>query len=245
MSRRLVAGLLTVALVIVFGAAGSLQQTRLNQLSARVDSLTTTVTVLTKGGRQTAPAVATVSVPKEGVLGEPSAPITIVEFLDYECPFCKKHAEETIPQIRSKYIQTGKVRYVVRHLPLAIHNNAKQAAFTARCAASINDEGFWKLHDLLLSADSALDAATIADVLRISGFDKAAVDECTRRPEIRAAVDEDIREANQVGISGTPAFVVGRAGPDGKIKGVVINGSVGLARFDDVIENALASKTKR
>ena len=67
-------------------------------------------------------------------MGDESAPVTIVEFTDYECPFCKRYVDETLSQIKTNYIDTGKVRYLVRDLPLSFHSNAKAAAVAARCA---------------------------------------------------------------------------------------------------------------
>ena len=80
-------------------------------------------------------------------LGDPAAPVTIVEFIDYQCPYCQGYAKNTFPRLKASYIDTGKVRYVARDFPLAKHERARPAAIAAACAG---EQGwFWEMHDAL------------------------------------------------------------------------------------------------
>lgn len=89
------------------------------------------------------------TVDDDAVKGDANAPVTIIEFTDYQCPFCSRHFEQTFGQIESEYIDTGKVKYVVRDFPLGFHPNAQKAAEAAECAG---DQGrYWEMHDQLFS----------------------------------------------------------------------------------------------
>ena len=87
----------------------------------------------------------------EPSLGKPDAPLTLVEFSDYQCPFCRRFFEQTLPALKSKYIDAGQLRYVFRDFPLdQIHPQARQAAESVHCAA---EQGkYWEMHDLLFQS---------------------------------------------------------------------------------------------
>lgn len=92
---------------------------------------------------------AVVSTDDDPALGDPNAPVTIIEFSDFECPFCRRFWQETLPQIKAEYIDTGKARFVYRDFPLSMHPGAFPAALAANCA---NQQGkFWEMHDKIFS----------------------------------------------------------------------------------------------
>jgi protein-disulfide isomerase len=158
--------------------------------------------------------------------GGASAPVTIIGFSDYECPYCKQ-AEPTVAEVIKIY--GDKVRYVHRDFPLPFHKFARKAAETARCAG---EQGkFWETHDAMFTAelsDESIDAAVTT-----LGLDKAKIDACMTAGTAKKMVDEDMEAGEQVGVSGTPTFYVnGR-----KLMGPTVDG------FKQLIDSELAKKS--
>lgn len=165
---------------------------------------------------------------------------TIVEFSDFQCPFCQQFFNETLPQIKSNYIDTGKAKLVYRYFPLPIHSNAQKAAEAAECA---NQQGkFWQYHDLLFknaqSDGTGLDAASLkkyADSLGLNRgmlgfFGKNKFNTCLDNGQAAEAVNQDVKDGEAAGVSGTPSFVI-----DGKL----IVGALPFAAFQQAIDDAL------
>jgi protein-disulfide isomerase len=172
------------------------------------------------------------------VLGEAGAPVTIVEYTDYQCPFCKRHHDGTYAQLKKNYVDTGKVRYVIRDLPLSFHAQARPAAVAANCAA---EQGrFWQAHDALFAKQAELSPETIRAAALAAGADVKRFDACVAKPDAAAAADADADEARSVGITGTPSFVVGRV-VDGAIEGTVISGAQPYAAFVQRIDALLGA----
>jgi len=170
-------------------------------------------------------------------IGSPSAPITLVEFADYQCPFCKKFHQTSFPEIKRKYIDTGKVRYVVRDLPLSFHEQALPAAIATRCAGSQGK--FWPVFEGLFMADT-ITAAGARDAALAAGVDGKAFDACIKDPAITKSIDDDLQEASRLGIDGTPGFIV--AHPAGaEFEGTLIMGaqpaSVFIKKFEELLGN--------
>lgn len=164
--------------------------------------------------------------------GDDDAPVTIVEFSDYQCPFCKRFAEETLPGITEKYIDTGRVRLVFRDLPLGNHPRAIPAANAARCA--MDQEGmdaYWQYHDLLFANQRALEDDDLRSYAsEIEGLDLDEFATCLEENRFGEEIQADLMAAGQVGISGTPAFV---------INGKLVSGAQPLPVFEQVINEAL------
>jgi protein-disulfide isomerase len=157
--------------------------------------------------------------------GGADAPITIIAFSDYECPYCKK-GEEVIAEVMTTY--GNKVRYVHRDYPLPFHKSARKAAETARCAG---EQGkFWEVHDALFKSPQLSDEI-IVQVATTAGVDKAKLDACLADPKIKAMVDEDMTAGGDVGVSGTPAFFV---------NGRMLSGAQPIDRFKAIIDAELA-----
>lgn len=136
-------------------------------------------------------------------LGDKSAPVTLVEITDYQCPFCGRHARETLPQIEKEYVETGKVKYYVVDLPLeGLHRDAFKAATAVRCA---NEQGkFWEMHRQFFANQKNLsdwDANASA-----AGLDTAKFDACLATGKYDVDVRKDIGLTQAAGISGTPGF---------------------------------------
>lgn len=142
------------------------------------------------------------------VKGREDAPVTIVEFTDYQCPFCRRYFDEAYKKIISDYVETGKVRYLVHDLPLPFHENADEAAVAARCAGK---EGkYWEMHDKLFEKQeewqgSSEVKAALARYGKEVGVD---ISDCQDDEEVAGEVRNDVSLANEVGATGTPTFFI-------------------------------------
>jgi protein-disulfide isomerase len=138
-------------------------------------------------------------------LGRNDAPLTIVEFTDYECPFCQRFHMTTFNDLKREYIDTGKVRYISRDLPLPMHPNAMQAAHAARCAGEQNK--FWEMrHALIVNADQ-LGHGRYSELANELKLDPVIFQTCLDNPaKYKAEIEMDMSNADQAGIDGTPGF---------------------------------------
>lgn len=148
------------------------------------------------------------------VLGDPDAPVTIVEYSDFQCPFCLRHFSETLPQLQA-YIEAGQVRYVFKDFPIHnIHPQAQKAHEAARCARELGgDEAFWTMHDLLFAnqpewANNPDHIAVFKSLAAEAGLPQAEFDTCLDSGRYAAAVNEDLAEGQRLGVSGTPSFFI-------------------------------------
>lgn len=147
-------------------------------------------------------------------MGKQDAPVTVVEFSDFQCPFCKRHFEDTFNQIEQEYVATGQVRYVYKHYPLDFHQNAKQAAVAAECA---NEQGkFWEYHDVLFqkqteweTQDANAAATTFKKYATDLGLNAGSFNTCLDFNKHEEKVDKESQEGSAYGVSGTPTFFIG------------------------------------
>jgi protein-disulfide isomerase len=171
-------------------------------------------------------------------LGPADAPVTIIEFSDYQCPYCAHFALETFPGIRRAYVDTGKVRYAARDLPLPFHAFAVPAAVAARCAG---EQGrFWEYRDELFRNQSQIGRAPYAELASQLGLDQEKFEACRAAGQQEAAVRADAAMARSHGISSTPSFVVGRF-VDGEFEAEKFSGSKSPKDFAARIDAALAT----
>jgi len=154
------------------------------------------------------PQNVTVSLDNDPFKGDPNAPLTLVEFSDYQCPFCARHFRETLPQIEAEYIKTGKLRYVFRDFPLDIHPQAERAAQAAHCAG---DQGkYWPMHDQFFSNPRAIDLDDFTAQATAIGLDLIRFNACLSEKKYSEEVKKDLKEGQQLGVTGTPGFFIGR-----------------------------------
>jgi protein-disulfide isomerase len=168
--------------------------------------------------------------------GDINAPLTIIEFSDFQCPYCQRHNAETQPVLDEKYVDTGKVLWVYKHFPLSIHPQAPAAAIAAECAA---DQGkFWEMHDALFNSvqEWSIDDPTevFKSLAANVGLDADAFAACLTDPAIEARVSSDEGEGEQF-VQGTPTFIVVHGN-----QGSIIPGALPEASFSKVIEDELA-----
>ena len=146
-------------------------------------------------------------------IGDPDAPVTIVEYTDYQCPFCERHVLETMPDILSDMIETGRVQYVLKDLPLDnLHPEARTAASAARCAGE--QDAYWPMHDAIFAEQQSWSGqgAAAADML-ISlaadlNLDEKELRACLEDERYADAIQANIEEANSIGASATPYFFI-------------------------------------
>lgn len=185
-----------------------------------------------------------VSVDDDPVLGNKNAPITIVEFVDYECPFCKRFFDETLPQIKKEYIDKGKVKLVMRDLPLSFHQNAHKESQAAECAREQGgDSAYYKYHDEIFRRTISNGTGLALDQLQVIandiGFNGSALQTCLDSEKYKAEVDRDLADASSYGASGTPTFFIGKSDPSGTFTGTKLVGAQGFDAFKTIIDEAL------
>src|SRR5262245_25839518 len=139
-------------------------------------------------------------------LGAKTAPVVVMEFSDFHCPFCRRHATTVFPRLKREYVETGKVLYVFRHFPLDIHPDAPGAGAAAACAG--RQGKFWEMHDRLFAAPGRPTVTDAATQAHAAGLDLASFRTCMES-DGPADVRADTALGNQLGISGTPAVVIG------------------------------------
>jgi protein-disulfide isomerase len=167
------------------------------------------------------------------MLGSKEAPLTIVEFTDYQCPFCQRFHTTAFPELKKNYIDTGKVRFYSRDMPLDFHPDAMRAAEAARCAS---DQGqFWQLRDVMGANPNKLDMdSLVADVTNLK-MDVKAFRACVESEKYKSAVQTDVMEAMKIGANGTPTFVVGKSTPNG-VDGELMVGAQPYPMFDQKLQ---------
>ncbi|MDO8642433.1 MAG: thioredoxin domain-containing protein [Candidatus Woesearchaeota archaeon] len=164
----------------------------------------------------------------DAVLGDKKAPVTIVEFSDFECPFCGRFHQQTFPQINENYIKTGKVKLILRDFPLGFHAEAQKAAEAAECAG---EEGkYYEMSDKLFNDGVQGGVASFKIFAADIGLNTAKFNDCLDSGKMASEVKKDMADGAQYGVSGTPAFF---------INGQLISGAQPYSAFQQVIEQAL------
>ena len=192
---------------------------------------------------QQAPQPVRISLDDDPIRGDPDAPITIIEFSDFQCPFCARFHIQTLPSLLEEYISVGKVNLVYRDFPIqSIHPNALPAAVAAECA---DDQGkYWEYHDMLFEKQSSwarLDSnsaiSTFSQYATDIGLEKEQFDSCLGSGKYLEEVQGDLRDGREYEITGTPGFFIGNE----KIGFVKLNGAQPFESFKRIIDAQLAT----
>lgn len=180
-----------------------------------------------------------VSVDDDPVKGDMYAPVTVIEFSDYECPFCRRFHEQTLPLIEKEYISKGKVRYVFRDFPLSFHKRAFPAALAANCAG---EQGrYWDFNDFLFkNPDKLDDVESIKEYALSLGMDTEKLDRCIREKKYEHEINKDIEDGRKYGIRGTPSFFIGRTENGNEITAIYVRGSQPFQVFKTHIDRFLS-----
>jgi len=164
----------------------------------------------------------------DAVRGDEDAPVTIVEWSDFECPFCARFYEQTLSSIEEEYIKTGKVKLVYRDFPLSFHTNAQKAAEAAECAG---EQGkYWEMHDMLFEQGVQGGVAGFKQYAKNLGLNSVKFDTCLDSGAMAAEIQQDMADGAAVGIQGTPGFIV---------NGKLVSGAQPFAVFKQVIDAEL------
>lgn len=171
--------------------------------------------------------------------GDKNAKVAIVEFTDYECPFCGQLFTQTYPDIQKSYIDTGKVRYYVLDFPLtSIHPNAQKSAEASHCAA---DQGkFWEMHDKMFVSQTALKIDDLKKYAADLGLNAAKFNDCLDKGTHAQKVTDIMKKGEGYGVNGTPASYVGVIKGDTVEQAVQVSGAVPFESFQTTIEAALS-----
>lgn len=177
-------------------------------------------------------AVANVELGDSPVKGDIDAPVTMVGFFDYGCTFCEKFFSRTFGRIDGKYIKTGKVKFVFKDFPLELRGNSFKAAEAARCARDVggSDEDYYEMSDALFEGGVNGGVELFKEYATGMGLDVGDFGKCLNSGKFSDGIREDVQQALNVGVEGTPTFFIG---------GKVIRGAQPYSVFEDAIENAL------
>ena len=171
------------------------------------------------------------------MLGRPDAPLTMVEFTDLQCPYCRQYVTTTFDQIKKNWIDTGKLRYISRDFPLDFHPQALNAARAARCAG---EQGkFWDMRMTLMRNANLLTPDYIRKTAADMKLDMKAFAACTASTKFDADIQADLVEGARIGIGGTPTFVVGKTNAS-TLEGPMIVGAMPYVQFDAKLKELLA-----
>jgi len=171
-----------------------------------------------------------VSLDDDSVKGDSNAPVTIVEFSDYECPYCERFYSQTLKLIEEKYIDTGKVKFVYRDFPLSSHQNAQKAAEAAECSG---DQGmYYEMHDKLFEMGVSGGVDSYKQYASQIGLNTNEFNDCLDSGRNYDEVQKDLRDGSAAGVRGTPAFF---------INGIFLSGAQPFGAFEQLIEQELNS----
>ncbi len=171
-----------------------------------------------------------VSVDDDTVKGDSNAPVTIVEFSDFQCPYCARFYTQTLPQLEQQYIDTGKVKFVYRDFPLASHQQAQKAAEAAECAG---DQGkYYEMHDILFESGVNGGVDSFKQYASSLSLNTGEFDDCLDSGKYTDEVKNDLKDGQAAGVRGTPSFF---------INGVPLRGAQPFSAFQEIIEAELAS----
>jgi len=189
-------------------------------------------------GQPAAGAKVQVSADDDPVMGSKNAKVTVIEFSDFQCPFCRSFWRDTFSQIKKEYIDTGKVKFVYRDYPLSFHPMAMPSAQAAECA---DDQGkFWEMHDKIFGEQEKLGQGTVtfavSDLKKWAaaiGLNAGQFNQCLDSGKYKAEVDKDFADGSASGVSGTPSLF---------INGRLLVGAQPFASFKAIIDEELKGK---
>ena len=191
------------------------------------------------------PTKGVASIDDDPVLVDKNASVTIIEISDYECPFCKRHFDETFPQLVKNYVDTGKVKIVYRDFPLSFHDPmATKEAVAANCAREQGgDKKYFEFHDEIfkrtISNGNGLNDEKIQTIAKDLGLNTGKFTTCLADPAQTDEVKKDIADGTAAGASGTPTFVIGKTTSNGEIDGDLVVGAQPYAAFQAIIDPLL------
>jgi protein-disulfide isomerase len=193
------------------------------------------IRLLLEAQNKTAPVTGRVRFDTGFSMGSADAPLAIVEFTDYECPFCRQFESTTFNEIRKQYIDTGKVRFVVRDFPLSNHPHAFPAAEAAHCAA---DQGkFWPMHDALFNDSAQLVQKRLIDHAEALKLEMDVFRSCLQTGKHKVEIESAIQIGTALQVQGTPSFLIGKIVGE-EVVGTLTMGALPFSAFEAKLKEA-------
>ena len=222
--------LLVVGLLLIGAYLIGMQTAKVTYLEDKIETLGST-----NQGVSPTPSKVDVEEGNLPILGDKNAKVTIIEFSDFQCPYCKQLFDTTLQQIKKDYIDTGKVKLAYRHYPLPNHPNAPVAALASECANE--QDKFWEYHDKLFAEQNTWgpqDATTVKQTLYSYatqlGMNTSQFTSCVETEKYQAKIDEDVAIAQQIGVSATPTSYV---------NGTPVVGALPYTNFKTILDEQL------
>lgn len=177
----------------------------------------------------------------DAFLGDEDAPVTLVEFSDFQCPYCRSFYNGAYSEIKKNFVDTGKVKIVYRDYPLSFHEGAFPAALAAECARDQGgNEIYFAMHDMIFDGQNALGSGTVKipeeDLLAYAqslDLDMSEFGECYDGEKFKDEIYKDQADGQSIGINGTPGFV---------LDGQIISGAQPYSVFEEALNAALSNK---
>lgn len=185
-----------------------------------------------------------ISLDDDAVMGDKNAPVTIIEFGDFECPFCKRSFEELLPRLKREYIDPGKVKLVYRDFPLDFHQNARKEAEAAECARDQGgDAVYYRYHDQIYaqtqSNGTGLALTQLPVIAKSLGLNVSQFEQCLDSGKYAQEVEKDYQDGMAAGVTGTPGWFIGKSGTDNTITAPATEGAQPYELFKTIIEEQL------
>ena len=241
------------ALLFLLALPAVAQNTQSDDLKTAIDSLNETQKAILKELQdikrvlaiQQAPRAAADALPAapmdiamEPFKGAANARVAIIEFSEFQCPFCARYGKDAYPQILKEYVDTGKIKYVWRDYPLGFHQNAQKAAEAAHCAG---EQGkFWEMHDRLFENPKNIAPVDLPKHAEALQLNSSAFQRCLDSGRFAGDIKKDMVVATTAGVTGTPTFLIGTVQPDGTVKVTKkLVGAKPFAEFKAAIDSLL------
>jgi len=194
-----------------------------------------------RGPRPVPPPSEPISIVGAQMDGRPQAPLVLIEYSDFECPFCGVFAREILPKLKQTYIDTGKASLIFMHRPLEkIHSKAFAAARAAACAGQQGQ--FWRMHDRLFRESQRLDEPALTAYADEISLDAVQFRQCLRSETMDAEIRRNVATADALGLAGTPQFLIGKRRSDGRVDVKnVVTGAKAFGEFAAVLDRLDAS----
>jgi protein-disulfide isomerase len=164
--------------------------------------------------------------------GDAKAPVTIIEYSDFQCPYCGRFVQDAYPQIEANYIKTGKAKLIFKDFPLSFHPYAQKAAVAGKCVLEQGNDKFWKYHDAVFTNQAQLNDDNIKLWASQAGADMTKFNACVASGKMDAIIQQEQQEGQQAGVTGTPSFT---------INGKLVVGAQPFSAFQTAIDAALAA----
>ncbi len=239
----ILSGLVLVGLALFYQLKVRTLEQKMQELKTENTSLKDSITKLnqenkTLRSRLTPPVRQSwVSIDDDEMMGDQNAPLTLIEFSEFQCPYCARFSNQTFQEIKKQYIDTGKLKFVFRDYPLAFHENASRAAEAAECAG---DQGlYWEMNKLLFENYTKIGIEDLKQYAERLGLFMPDFLFCLESGKNAAEIQKDMHDGKQAGVMSTPSFFIGLSREDGRIFGTFIKGAKPFKTFQQMFEQTL------